>query len=286
MFKRVRIASIGLQSVLLLLCLFGSLAIAQSTEDVATLYADADVVFTGFVEELQPSSGGFTISFKIDQTIKGRLSVDKILQLEFPSSSPCSGFKEHHSYLVYGRKVGGTFWADLCGSKLISLAEPDLRYIHTVNLQVTEQCSAKRLAKLAVKSPIIATAEVVGTEDSLGTSTALFRPWCGLTLSTEDAYYNIREVLKGQIADSKIVVEHLICSDTITVDGYHANLSPTLFKTGNVILLFLKAGSHQPDKQAPPPFKSIYEDLDENCGAVIADDEAARDVSSFVRGKY
>lgn len=286
MFKRFSIASIGLQAGLLLLCLFGSLAVAQSTEDVATLYADADVVFTGFVEKLQPSSGGFTISFKIDQPIKGHLAADKILQLEFPADSPCSGFKELHSYLAYGRKVGKTFWADLCGSKLISLAEPDLRYIHTVNPQITEQCSAKRLTKLAVKSPIVATAEVIGTEESLGTSTAWFRPWCGLMFTTEDAYYNIHEVLKGQISDSKIVVEHPICSDTLTVDGYYPDLSPSLFKTGNVLLLFLEPGSHDPNKKIPPPFQSVYEDLDENCGAIIADDEAARDVVGLIRSRY
>jgi hypothetical protein len=170
------------------------------------------------------------------------------------------------------------------GSKLVSQAEADLRYIHTINPTISEQCSRGRLSQLAAKSPIVATAEVIGTEDSFRANDAvLFRPWCGLTFSTEDAYYSIRDVVKGQISDSKIVVEHAICWDTITVDGYYPSLSPELFREGNVLLLFLKAGSHQSERQLRPPFESVYEDLDENCGAVMADDEAALSVAESVR---
>lgn len=60
-------------------------------------------------------------------------------------------------------------------------------------------------------------------------------------------------------------------------------LSPELFREGNALLLFLKKGSHR-DDQVPLPFKSGYEDVDENCGAVIADSDAAHGVAASLRG--
>jgi hypothetical protein len=56
-----------------------------------------------------------------------------------------------------------------------------------------------------------------------------------------------------------------------------------LFKQGNVLLLFLNAGSHQPDRQRPLPFLSAYEDTDENCGAVEANDQVALSIAEAMR---
>jgi hypothetical protein len=167
------------------------------------------------------------------------------------------------------------------GSKLYSQAESDLRYIHTINQKVSERCNRIELKRLAKTSAIVATVKVVGTEDSMG-PTSLFRPWCGLVITTEYAYYDILDVMKGQIPDSTIAVEHVICWDTITVDGYSPTLSSELFREGNVLLLFLRRDSHRTD-QAQPPFKSGYEDVDENCGAVIADNDAAQGVIADLR---
>jgi hypothetical protein len=172
------------------------------------------------------------------------------------------------------------------GSKLFSQAEPDLRYFHTINAKISEQCNRSRLKQFARSTPIVVTAKVAGTEDSMGTSATLatlFRPWCGVTFTTEYAYYDVLDVWKGKIPDSKIAVEHAICWDTITVDGYSPSLSPELFREGNVLLLFLKIGSHR-DDQVPVPFKSGYVDVDENCGAVIADSNAAQSVTETLRG--
>jgi hypothetical protein len=73
--------------------------------------------------------------------------------------------------------------------------------------------------------------------------------------ATESACYDVLDVLKGKLPDSKIAVEYAICWDTITVDGYTPRLSPKFFREGNVLLLFLKIGSHR-DDQVPVPFKS------------------------------
>lgn len=258
-------------------------AFGQLSGDPASLYASADIVFTGRVEKVWPSPSGLGARFEIMNRIKGKAGIKKDLQAFFPAQSRCHAIEENHSYLIYGRKMGDHLWVDPCeGSKLLSLAEPDLRYIHSIDPKISEQCNRNRLTQLAKSSRIVATADVVGTEDSVGNS-PLFRPWCGLTFTTEDVYYRVREVLKGEISAPRMTVEHPICWDTVTVGGYSHALSPELFNEGNVLLLFLKQGSHQEGRQGSPSFLSVYADTDENCGAVKADDEAASSVANSIR---
>jgi hypothetical protein len=208
------------------LYLIGALAFAQSDGDAAALYSGADVVFTGQLETVAPSPTGLRARFNVTKLIKGREAVENELLAQLPAESRCHALEERHSYLIYGRSIGDQLWIDPCeGSKLVSLAEADLRYIHKVNPKISEQCNRERLAQLARSSRVVATAEVLSTEDSLGTSTLPFRPWCGLTLTTEDAHYHVVEVLKGEVNDPKITVEHAICWDTVTVDGYSPALS-------------------------------------------------------------
>lgn len=243
----------------------------------ASQYASADIVFDGRLEKISPSPSGLLASFFVNRIIKGGTARATALHTQIPIESSCHGLEENHRYLIYGRKIGDQIWVDPCeGSKLFSQAELDLHYIHTMNPEISQQCNKERLKQLAKSTPIVATAQVVGTEDSMGPSTKnLFRPWCGFVLTTEYAYYDVLDVLKGQIPDRKIAVEHAICWDTITIDGYSPSLSPELFREGNVLLLFLKKGSHR-DDQSPPPFRSGYENVDENCGAVNADSDGAR----------
>jgi hypothetical protein len=258
--------------------------LAQLSDAPAALYAGADIVFDGRLEKIAPTGSGLTARFSVTQLIKGQAETTKGIQVQIPAESRCHAFEEDHRYLVYGRKIDEQLWVDPCeGSKLYSQAEADLRYIHTMNPKVLEQCNRIRLKQLAKTSAIVAKAKVVGTEDSMGGPELLFRPWCGTVFMTEYAYYDVLEVMKGEIPDSKIAVEHVICWDTITVDGYSPSLSSELFREGNVLLLFLKRGSHRID-QVQTPFKSGYEDVDENCGAVIADGDAAQGVVEALHG--
>lgn len=250
--------------------------------DSAAAYAGADVVITGRLEKIQPSPRGFAAQFLVDQVAKGKLSKGQNFPVNVIAQDQCHAFEENHSYLVYARRIGDDFWIDpSAGSKLLSLAEADLRYIHSLSPKIHEQCDRNRLVALAQKSPIVVKAEVMGTEETMPADNSLdmtlhYRPWCGLVFTTEDAYYKVVDVLKGNLPDSQIVVEHPICWDTITVEAYTPMLSPELFRIGNVLLLFLKPGSHQPQRSIPVPFKSVYEALNENCGAVQEDDEAAQ----------
>ena len=159
-----------------LLSFLGSRALAQSGDDPASLYAGADIIFTGRVEKLSASPSGLNARFEVVQRIKGRAGTKKYLRAQLPIQSDCHALEENHTYLIYGRRIGDQLWIYPCdGSKLISLAERDLRYIHSVNPEVSEQCNRKRLAQNARNSHTVITAEVMGTEDTLG-SPPFFRP--------------------------------------------------------------------------------------------------------------
>ncbi len=273
----MRIAT-GLLSVLL----FTGTVFAQGAGPAA-LTAASDVIFTGRLERIEIAPAAFTARFKIDHSIKGLPEDAGTQRILVPVSSPCHRLEENHSYLVYGRRVGDDLWMDPCESKVISRAEMDLRYLHTLNPKVAERCNRGRINKLALQSPIVAIGDLLGTEDSMGTSTAFFRPWCGVVATTEDAYYTITDVLKGNVPEARIAVEHLICWDTVTADEYNPALSRDLFNEGNRLLLFLKPDSSQSHRQLPDGFKAVYHDIDENCGAVSADDEVAQIVIDSIR---
>ena len=257
---------------------FAGVTFAQLGAPPTVLYDGADIVFVGRLETITPAPSGLTARFAVNQLIKGQATTGKEVQVQVSAESSCHALEEQHRYLVYGRRIGDQLWVAPCeGSKLISQAEADLQYIHTVNPTVSEQCNRKRLTQLARRAPIVATARVISTEDSAEANPLSLRYWCGFAWSSEYAYYDVIDVLKGQIHDPKIAVEHAICWDAITVDGYSPILSPELFRQGNVLLLFLEAGSHRTD-QALAPFKSGYEAVDENCGAVTADSDAGQSV--------
>ena len=144
-------------------------AFSQVSDAPSALYAGADVVFDGRLEKIGPSPSGLTARFSVTQVIKGQAATGTGVQVQVPAHSRCHALEENHRYLVYGRKIDDQLWVDPCeGSKLYSQAESDLRYINTINPKVSEQCNGIRLKRLAKTSAIVATAKVVGTEDSMG----------------------------------------------------------------------------------------------------------------------
>ena len=278
-----------MQSVRMLVCLMWAstiFCVGQSRPDASVLYSGADVVFTGRLERLDSTSNDLSGQFERELLIKGQEFSLKTLLVHLPFQLECHKFEERHIYLIYAHKIGNQLWADPCDSKLKSQAEADLKYLHTVNPAVSEECNPARVRQLAKKAPVVARAELVATEDSLpGAQRVFFRPWCGRVATTEDAYYKVLETLKGDISASKITVEHVICWDTVTVNGYYPDLSPELFKEGNTLLLFLNPGSNGERLQHVPPqeFPMVFEDVDENCGAIDANDEAALDLIHALR---
>src|SRR5437588_255231 len=144
-------------------------ALSQVRDAPAALYAGADVVFDGRLEKIAPSPSGLTARFSVTQGIKGPAATSNGVQVQIPAESRCHALEENHRYLVYGRIIADQLWVDPCeGSKLYSQAESDLRYVHTVNPKVSEQCNHTRLKRLARTRAIVATAKIAGTEESIG----------------------------------------------------------------------------------------------------------------------
>ncbi len=263
----------------LLLC--GNAA-AQTNTDPAVLYDSADIVATGHLQQVKESPSGPLALFAISHLVKGKIRSTHAIA-DMPRSSRCHALEADHEYLIYGRWVNKHLWVDPCeGTKLMSQAEADLRYLHTIDKAVSPRCTAKHIVELAKTTSVIAIAHLSDTEDSLK-GTNKDRQFCGTAATSEDAYYSVSEVLKGSMQHDKIAVEHPICRDTITVDGYDPRLSPNIFSSGNELLLLLSPGSHFEDRQAPTPYDETFEAVDGDCAVILTSDPAAQEALRAIR---
>ncbi|ABF41535.1 hypothetical protein Acid345_2534 [Candidatus Koribacter versatilis Ellin345] len=254
-------------------------ALAQ-TPSPQTLYRTSDVVFLGRLDALKDNGTLRIATFRIDHAVKG-ITSEKVV-VETPKNSECHALEEQHSYVVYAQKHQGFLWLDPCaGTKLRTQGQEDLRFLHTVDPAISPSCDADHMRKLAKKTPIIVEAELIDTETTAAYKSAdvnqllTFHPWCGFVFSTEDAYYKVDRVLKGELNDTYFVGEHLICWDTLTVDGYNPELSSSLFVPGNKLLLFVKPATDRGVRPVPPPNKHAFLASDGDCSAVLADSAAA-----------
>jgi hypothetical protein len=244
-------------------------ASAQEATRAASDYARAHSVFVGVLEGLDSPPDGSGAVFRVSKPIKGLAKGEHRLQVRTPVNSECGTYSEENVYLVYARRIEGELWADPCeGTKHISLAEPDLRYIHTVNAKVWPTCSPKRLRELAGRAEVIAKAEVVSI------APVIMNCWSGIAICTARVAYDVRQVFKGRIGYKRILVEHLLLKNSLTGDIDNPRLSPTLFREGNVLLLFLgSANTSRYPNRAELVAKGVgYVNLDEDCGAVMADE--------------
>lgn len=256
-------------NLLLALLLLPGLAFAEEDASVASQYAKAESVFIGSLERKPDVSNEYTAIFRVLQSIKGQQKEISTVAVKTPADTRCA-YIEDGEYLVYAIGMKDGLWADPCkDSKHISLAESDLQYIHTVNSKVSPRCSPKRLRKLAAKSNIIARGEVVNVKPHQ------VNCWSGTLICMADVTYDIKQVLKGNVKDEQIVVEHVLVSNSLTADVNMdvPRLSPTLFRKGNVLLLFLEAQrtTRHTDGTELISEGVRYFDEDENCGAITPD---------------
>jgi hypothetical protein len=246
---------------------------------VAANYAAADVVFKGFLQELTEVPQGYKAEFSVDIPIKNAKTSNVVV---FSAKDDTCGHLENmKTYLVYAQKIGSQLWADLCnGTKPRSLAESDLKYIHTINAKITPECNEDRIRKLGSMAAEIVTAEVDGKPR--GSFPAF---WSGLVRSTEDVPYHLKTVIKGHVDQEKFVVEHIVVDNSLTADIDIPRLSPSLFQKGNYLLLFLEPGSVAPnDRIEPRSTRGVgYVSLDEDCGVLPADAEVLDIVSKGIQ---
>jgi hypothetical protein len=127
-------------------------------------------------------------------------------------------------------------------------------------------CEDARMKKFAQKADFIVIAEVTEVPPPpLGE----LQPWSGIIASTQNVKYKVIKVLKGQVAGAQIEVMHYLQYKSYTADTV-PRLSPTLFKKGNVQIIFLMVHNDpfQKGKDIWPPYVSIDED---ECSVLPAD---------------
>jgi|SRR5271168_446993 len=245
----------------------------------AANYAAADVVFLGFLQNLVETPVGHKAEFKVDAPIKN-MTTSKITVFS-AKDSRCGHLEDLKAYLVYAQDVGGQLWVDFCGgTKHRSLAEGDLRYIHTLNPKVLPECGRAKIENMSKESETIVVAEVLGT-----TETTLFSCWSGLARCVQNERYSIRQVFKGQVSESEIIVEHVIVDNSLTADVDVPQLSPRLFRVGDQVVLFLwpNASALYGDKHQRALGGVGFVDVDEDCGVLPGDAETIQLVQESIR---
>lgn len=88
------------------------------------------------------------------------------------------------------------------------------------------------LIKVAKNSEVVVVAEVVTVHRSPGI-------WSGLVASVQHVRYKVLETMKGNVQRFDIDVGHYVVANSLTADRKVPQLSPTLFKPGNRVVLML-----------------------------------------------
>lgn len=112
---------------------------------------------------------------------------------------------------------------------------------------------------------------------------SLLQSWSGLILFRQHVRYEVKTVLKGTLSEKELWVGVPIYYNSLLADKDVPQLSPEVFKTNSVQIVFMKhvkesapppSSSPPLNPSAKPAIKSPYGVVDVNCGAT-ADNPAA-----------
>jgi len=131
-----------------------------------------------------------------------------------------------------------------------------------------DRCEEIKLKSLSEKAEVIVVAKVERVGKPL-------KAWSGYFLVVQRVRYKIEENIKGKISFKQINVAHYIMKNSMTADAEKPQLSETVFKKGNEIILFLKqdSGTGYISAENLKKKENAYIALDANCGAIVADTE-------------
>jgi hypothetical protein len=135
-------------------------------------------------------------------------------------------------------------------------------------------CDQTKLRQLAQRSDIILIARVIEVRHSPGY-------WSGLAPSIQQVRYEVDAVLKGNVTDKEIVVGHYVVKNSLTAEADSPELSRRLFAVGNQLVLFLKASQKAGDNTGSSG-ELEYTSPNENCGALIADNETINEILGLI----
>jgi hypothetical protein len=139
------------------------------------------------------------------------------------------------------------------------------------------QCGKPKLERMTREAEVVFVGEVIEVEERS------MIQWSGLTLYKQHVRYEVKAVLKGKLSEKELWVGYPIYHGSLLADKDVPQLSPEIFKTDSVHIVFME---HVKELN-PPPFspprlnpsakpaiKSPYGPVDVNCGA-LADSPAA-----------
>jgi len=136
------------------------------------------------------------------------------------------------------------------------------------------------LKHLVSRSEIIALAEIMTVESPpLGL-------WSGTIETKQYVTYKVKNILKGSLTDSTIKVGHQLYRNSLSVDQEKPRLSPSLFRQGNTLLLFI-VSKRTVSKEQNGTYR-IGEELvstNADCGAVVPDTDLLKKVEELLSSK-
>lgn len=128
-------------------------------------------------------------------------------------------------------------------------------FLFALSISVFSQSDKRKWQKVTQGADIIVVAEVKEVKVAPGF-------WSGHMSAIQNVRYRVVKVLKGKIAFDKLELEYYVAKNSPLVDANMPRLSPKIFKTGNQLVLFLKANSIS---------SQMYFGVDKNRGTLNAD---------------
>jgi hypothetical protein len=126
------------------------------------------------------------------------------------------------------------------------------------------------LIEAAKHSEVVVVAEVVEVHPSPGY-------WSGVVASVQHVRYKVLETLRGDVKRSDIDAGHYVVANSLTADRKAPQLSPTLFKLGNhVVLMLSRERGHGCRLDQVPDEIEAFCSRNENTGATLASSSLIR----------
>jgi len=136
-------------------------------------------------------------------------------------------------------------------------------FLFALATPVLSQCDKEKWQQVARDADLVIEVEVEEVKDAPGF-------WSGHIAAIQNIRFKVIKALKGKTANSEIELEYYVVNGSPLADVNEPRLSPKIFKTGNQLVLFLKANSKD---------SGSYFTVEKNLGTLTADSEILKSLS-------
>jgi hypothetical protein len=144
----------------------------------------------------------------------------------------------------------------------------------------------QRVERMVRDAKVIVAADVIDIGEAPG-------GWSGYFLSVQRVKYEVKEVLKGVLAQGRICVGHYVAHNSLTADKTYPRLSSTIFVKGNRLVLFLAPDPHPGKGYFEKPSRTPMCGADEtsflvpdvNYGAMPAEEKILKSIRQTISSK-